>query len=199
MSDSESALMSGQTADADDAPTSMTVADLVDAVSDSVAGSVVGPLSARLDALESRLDTVAGRAQVDGLSERVDALSGAAVTQDDLATVSASLSSQMEQVTLQAGEIGPVLDEEVGPVIIELVGKFLEIWDGDGDGTSDVASLVSEIHADVQSLSSVLVHPFMTTPLSDFSVLEGLLLLLLLLQFVKFWISSLEDGFSWLR
>ena len=58
----------------------MTIEEFADVVS----GSVVGPLSERLDELESRLDTVAGRAQLDGLSERLDALSNAAVTREDL-------------------------------------------------------------------------------------------------------------------
>ena len=189
----ESALMGGQTVE--DAPTSMTVDDLVDAVSDSVAGSVVGPLSARLDALDSRLDTVAGRAQVDGLSERVDALSGAAVTRDDLS----SLSAQVEQATLQAGEIGPVLDEEIGPVLVELVGALFDLLDTDSDGSSDVVALVSDIRADVQSLSASLVHPALTTNFADYSVSECLLLFLLLFSVIKMWLSALEDGFSWLR
>lgn len=191
--DGESALMSGQTVA--DAPTSMTVEDLVDAVSDSVAVSVVAPLSARLDALEGRLDSVAGRAQVDGLSERVDALSGAAVTRDDLS----SLSAQVEQATLQAGEeLGPV-GEEIGSILITLVGDLVSSLDSDGDGSSDVVALVSDIRTDVQSLSASLVHPALTTNFADYSVSEGLLLFLLLFHVFKMWVSTLEDGFSWLR
>lgn len=189
----ESVLMDGQTVE--DAPTSMTVEDLVDAVSDSVAVSVVGPLSARLDALEGRFDSVAGRAQVDGLSERVDVLSGAAVTRDDLS----SLSAQVEQATLQAGEeLGPV-GEDVGSVLIALVGDLVSSLDSDGDGASDVVALVSDIRTDLQSLSASLVHPALTTNFADYSVSEALLLFLLLFHVFKMWISTLEDGFSWLR
>lgn len=180
---------------AESSPTSMTIDEFADVVS----GSVVGPLSERLDALESRLDAVAGRAQLDGLSERLDALSGSAATREDLQTASASLSAQMEEATLQAGELGPVLDEEIGPAVISLMGDLLELWDSDNDGASDLASVVAEIRTGVGEISGALAHPVMSTDFADYTVLEGLLLLLLLWQFVKLWLSALGEGFSWLR
>lgn len=166
---------------AEDAPTSMTVEELVGAVSDSVAGR----LSGRLDELEGRLDSVAGRLQVEGLAERLDG-------------VEASLSAQMEEAALQAGELGPVLDEEIGPAIIGLVGQLLDLVDGDGDGLSDVAPLVGEIQANVADVAGALVHPAMTTDFADYTVLEALLLLLVVGWFVRLWIGALKEGFSWL-
>lgn len=201
MLDDESAPMSGQTVEdgVSASPTFMTVEDLVSAVSDAVSDSVVVPLSARMDALEGRFDVVAGRSQLDGLSERVDALSGMAATKQDLQAVSASFSADLEQASLQAGELGPVLDDDVGTVIISLVGDLLELLDSDSDGASDVASAVSEIRTCVQDISGVLVHPAMSTDFADYTVLEAILLLSLLFALFKFWFSMLEGGFSWLR
>lgn len=182
----ESALMSGQFVDdvSTSSPTSMTVDELVDAVS----ASVVDSLSGRLDALEGRLDFVAGRAQLDGLSERVAALSGTAATKADLEQAT-------EQAVLQAGELGPVLDDEIGALLIGLV----DLLDSDGDGASDIASLVSDIQTSVQDVAGALSHPAMSTPFSDFTVLEALFLLSILFAFVKLWLVLLERGFSWLR
>lgn len=171
---------------AEGSPTSMTIEEFADVVS----GSVVGPLSERLDALESRLDAVAGRAQLDGLSERVDALSGS------VSSASASLSEkveQAEQAALMAGEeIGPVIGEEIGSTLITLFGQLLELADGDEDGASDVLT-------ELQGISDTLIHPAMTTNFADYTVLEALLLLLVVGLFIKSWQSALKDGFSWLR
>ena len=174
-----------------DDETSVTVEDLAE----SVSGSVIDSLSPRLDALEVKLDGFAGRLQVDGLSERLDALSGVTATREDVA----SLSAKVEEATLQAGELGPVLDEEIGPVIVELVGNLLELLDSDSDGASDLASVVEEIRTGVEDISGALVHPAMTTNFADYTVLEALLLLLVVGWFVKLWLSALKEGFSWLR
>lgn len=166
--------MGGQSAE--DAPTSMTMEDFTETVSGSVSGSI----SPRLDALEERLDGVAGRLQIEGLSERVDALS-----------------ARMEEARLQAGEL--VTMEEIGPAVIDLIGQLLDALDSDGDGASDVASMVSEIRAEVRDISGALVHPAMTTDFADYTVLEAVLLLLLVWKFIAFWLSSLKEAFSWLR
>lgn len=202
MPDDESALMGGQSVDDDGglivddvsmSPTSMTLDEFVDAVSASVSSE----LSARLDALECRFEAVAGRAQLDGLSERVDALSSSVATQEDLRTASASLSAGLEQATLQAGELVPIGEDDIGTVIA-IVGQLLDAFDSDGDGASDVSGLVSEIRTGVQDIAGVLVHPALDTPFADYTVLEALLLLLLFWQVIKFWVSRLEAGFSWL-
>ena len=41
-------------------------------------------------------------------------------------------------------------------------------------------------------------HPFLSTSFEDYTVTEGLLLLLLLLAFLSFCIKLLKEGFSWL-
>lgn len=171
----------------------MTAEGLIEAVSDSVSRNVTESLSARLDGLDARLDGVVGR---------VDELSGAvaeSVTKDELQAVSASLSEGIEQATLQAGEIGPVLTEEIGPVIIELVGGLLDALDSDGDGSSDVTALVTEIRRDVADVSATLLHPALTTPFTSYTVVEALLLLLVVGKFIDWWLRILRAGFSWMR
>ena len=156
----------------------MTAEELTNAVADSVVES----LSGRLDELEGRLDSVAGRLQVEGLSERLDGVQAA-----------------VEEAALQAGELVPVAEDEIGPVVVSLMGDLLELLDGDNDGASDVAPLVSEIRTGVRDLSGALVHPAMTTDFADYTVLEALLLLLVVGWFVEFWLSALKEAFSWLR
>ena len=53
--------------------------------------------------------------------------------------------------------------------------------------------------SDVDSVQQVLDHPFMTTSFQDYTVTEGLLLLLLLSVFVAACAKMLKEGFSWLR
>lgn len=172
---------------------SVTVEELTDAVSASVSASVAGMLenvSQRMDGLESGLQAV---------SAQVQAVSDSTATQSDLQAVSASLSASLEQAALQAGEVGPVLDEEIGPVLISLIGDLLGALDTDEDGASDVLSVVEEIRDGVQDISGALVHPAMSTPLSDYSVTEALLLLLILwLAVVKPCLAMLRGGFGWL-
>ena len=156
----------------------MTAEELTNAVADSVVES----LSGRLDELEGRLDSVAGRLQVEGLSERLDGVQAA-----------------VEEAALQAGELVPVAEDEIGPVVVSLMGDLLELLDGDNDGASDVAPLVSEIRTATRDLSGALVHPAMTTDFADYTVLEALLLLLVVGWFVEFWLSALKEAFSWLR
>lgn len=168
---------------------SVTIEEFADAVSDSVSVSVVGTLEGvtqRLDGLESGLQEV---------SDRVQVVSASMATREDLQAASASL----EEAALQAGEVGPVLDEEIGPVIITLIGDLLDAFDTDGDGASDVASVVTEIRQEVGDISATLVHPAMSTPFSDYSVTEALLLLLVLWELaIKPCLSMLRRGFGWL-
>lgn len=171
----------------------VTVEDLTDAVAASVSENMAGMLedvTQRLDGLEGGLQAV---------SAQVQAVSDSAATQSDLQAVSASLSASLEEATLQAGEIGPVLDEEIGTVIISFIGDLLEALDTDGDGVSDVASVVTEIREEVQDISGALVHPAMSTPFNDYSVTEALLLLLVFWELaVKPCLSMLRSGFGWL-
>lgn len=41
-------------------------------------------------------------------------------------------------------------------------------------------------------------RPFLTTPLNDYTVTEGLLLMILLVLFIKIVIGILKEGFWWL-
>ena len=78
-----------------------------------------------------------------------------------------------------------------------------------GDPTMDTALLLVDLldaltgeegmSADVDSVQQVLDHPFMTTSFQDYTVTEGLLLLLLLSVFVAACAKMLKEGFSWLR
>lgn len=189
--------MDGAEAALDGGQTVTTVDDLVGDVSEAVAGRMSGMfdgLSQRMDALEAGLDAVAGsaagRLQVEGLAERLDTVQAA----------QASLSAQVEEATLQAGEeIGPVIGEEIGPVIVQLIGNLLDFVDSDGDGASDVEALVEEIRANVADISVTLVHPAMTTNFADYTVTEALLLLGLMAWFVSQWIKILGSGFYWMK
>ena len=51
----------------------------------------------------------------------------------------------------------------------------------------------------MDSVQQVLDHPAMTTSFQDYTVTEGLLLLLLLGAFVAACARMLKEGFSWLR
>lgn len=53
--------------------------------------------------------------------------------------------------------------------------------------------------SDMDSVQQVLDHPAMTTSFQDYTVTEGLLLLLLLGAFVAACARMLKEGFSWLR
>ena len=52
--------------------------------------------------------------------------------------------------------------------------------------------------AETIETTAVLDHPFLTTDFSDYSVSEGLLLLLLLFAVISFCVKLLKGGFYWL-
>lgn len=176
-----------------DSQTVTTIDALTEAVADSVLERVspmFDGLSRRMDEVESVAGSAAGRLQVEGLAERLDG-------------VESSLSAEVRAIpdaTLQAGaELGPVIGEEIGPVIIDLIGQLLDLTDGDGDGSSDVLPLVSDIRESVQDISGALVHPALTTDFADYTVVEALLLLLVVGWFVRGWLRILGGGFFWLK
>ncbi len=55
-----------------------------------------------------------------------------------------------------------------------------------------------ETHRLLQAIEARLDHPMLTTPFQDYTVVEGLLLLVLLLAVVSLCIKMLKGGFSWL-
>ena len=52
--------------------------------------------------------------------------------------------------------------------------------------------------AETIEMTAVPDHPFLTTDFSDYSVSEGLLLLLLLFAVISFCVKLLKGGFYWL-
>ena len=63
---------------------------------------------------------------------------------------------------------------------------------GNDDSDSSVAQLLTEIKQEVAR------HPAMTTPFEDYTVVEGLLLLLFLSVFCSWLLRLVKGGFSWL-
>ena len=68
---------------------------------------------------------------------------------------------------------------------------------------SDSATSEESEQEYVESVQSseyqVSLHPFMTTDFEDYTVTEGLLLVIVLLLVVRFVANILKEGFSWLK
>lgn len=112
----------------------------------------------------------------------------------------------------QEGELlSPGTTPAMEPLEVETVGEPVT-----GDPTIDTALLlvdlldaltgeegmVSDVDGLQQTVSEIqqsLNHPLMTTSFQDYTVTEGLLLLLLLSAFVAACARMLKEGFSWLR
>lgn len=100
--------------------------------------------------------------------------------------------------------LSPGTTPAMEPEEVETVGEPVT-----GDPTIDTALLLVDLldaltgeegmSSDVDSVQQVLDHPFMTTSFRDYTVTEGLLLLLLLSAFVAACTKMLKEGFSWLR
>ena len=61
------------------------------------------------------------------------------------------------------------------------------------------SSMALDVFAEVSEVETVEVeHPFLTTSFEDYSVSEGLLLVIVLILVVKFCIDVLRRGFYWL-
>lgn len=94
-------------------------------------------------------------------------------------------SAPMEQQPLVEGDV------ETGDPAIDTALLFLDLFEqltGE-DGTV----------SDVDGIQEVVDHPLMTTSFQEYTVTEGLLLLLLLSLFVAACAKMLKEGFSWLR
>lgn len=67
------------------------------------------------------------------------------------------------------------------------------------EGTSPEEPLTEPVIEVIQVIEVTdLDRPFMTTSFDDYTVSEGLLLLLVLLVFLKWCAKLLKEGFSWL-
>lgn len=93
----------------------------------------------------------------------------------------------------------PVVDTAL--LLLDLVdaltgeGGLLDALLGEDGMTSDVDGLQET----VEDVRQMLDHPFLTTSFEDYSVTEGLLLLLLLYFFIAGCARILKEGVSWLR
>lgn len=86
--------------------------------------------------------------------------------------------AEQEDAAEEVPEASPSPEPTPGPV--EVVG------------TDETIQLLESIQEDVTP------HPFLSTPFDDYTVTEGLLLLILLLFFIVGCIKLLKEGFSWL-
>ena len=127
---------------------------------------------------------------MDGLFARLDSWFPAAVSAEtpatDVPVVEDAPLSETEPAAVEPEE--PVLD--------------LEVLDETGEETEDLPEVLSWEDVSLQLLTEihdVTVHPLLTTNFADYTVLEGLLLLLVLwLAIINPCIRMLKGGFSWL-
>lgn len=66
------------------------------------------------------------------------------------------------------------------------------------DGLIEVVGMDTALKR-LETIQKAVDHPLMTTPFDDYTVTEGLLLLLLLSVFVAACVKLLKGGFAWLR
>lgn len=106
----------------------------------------------------------------------------AAVTEEPAAVQVISVEELLERLTAEAPEEEPTEEEseEATPD------------DAEPSQADQAFQLLSEIREDVSS------RPFLTTPFSEYTVTEGLLLLLALGVFARWLVKLLKEGFSWL-
>lgn len=67
--------------------------------------------------------------------------------------------------------------------------------------TDDVVTLDAGTDTTTETMETVLVEvdrPFLTTPLDDYTVAEGLLLCILLVLLLKWLAGIIKEGFYWL-
>lgn len=101
-------------------------------------------------------------------------------------------SGSAESQTFAEGEIA------AGDSTIDTALLLLDLIDaltGEEGMSSDVDTLQDE----AGSIRQILDHPLMTTSFQDYTVTEGLLLLLLLSVFMAACAKMLKEGFAWLR
>ena len=96
-------------------------------------------------------------------------------------------SNPAEQAEVVTGE--PTVDTAM------LLLELLDALAGEEGMTDDVDG----IQETVEGIRQALEHPVMTTSFQDYTVTEGLLLLLLLSVFVAACAKMLKEGFAWLR
>lgn len=96
-------------------------------------------------------------------------------------------------------------EQEIIVLIEQFFQEYMEEHEGSVDltaieGKLDIANReLTNLGALVGEIRQDLDHPFFTTPFSDYSVVEGLLLLLVVfVAVIKPCINMVRRGFSWL-
>lgn len=115
---------------------------------------------------------------------------------DDVYSVSDSVSVVEEAPVVQAeADVGDIVDvPTVDDVIPGLIGDVLDAVVGISEGMENLGT----INQNVETIIQVLDHPALTTPFENYSVMEGLLLLLLVFGVVKACVNMIKGAFSWL-
>lgn len=138
----------------------------------------------------------------DELLDRLEARQAetAQAAQAAQAVRSSPMAAQVTGTTAtKSGELVPVDEGDVSLAVIEaLIQSLIDFFTQDGteDGTDVLTSVkdtVEEIAANVEP------HPLLDTPFEDYTVVEGLLLVLVLwLAVLNPCIKMIKGGFSWL-
>ena len=114
------------------------------------------------------------------------------------AVVSALDEREAQQAQLMEGEILLPGSEDIA-VIKQVVQNILSFFqEDDHDVLSDIREDVAGIREYVESQQQIESHPMMTTNFADYTVTEGLLLLILLLFVIEMCVRMVKGGFSWL-
>lgn len=114
---------------------------------------------------------------------------------DDVYSVSDSVSVIEAPVVQAEADVGDIVDvPTVDDVIPGLIGDVLDAVVGISEGMENLGT----INQNVETIIQVLDHPALTTPFENYSVMEGLLLLLLVLGVVKICVNMIKGAFSWL-
>ena len=114
------------------------------------------------------------------------------------AVVAALDERDAQQAQLMEGEILLPGSEDIA-VIKQVVQNILSFFqEDDHDVLSDIREDVAEIREYVGSQQQPESHPMMTTNFADYTVTEGLLLLIVLLWVIQICIRMVKGGFSWL-
>lgn len=92
-------------------------------------------------------------------------------------------------------ELGDIVGIEPEVNVADLVIDLIQEVTGIKDALADVKT----IRKDVGTVQKTVNHPLMTTSFGDYTVTEGLLLLILLFLFVSSCVKIVKGGFSWLR
>ena len=112
--------------------------------------------------------------------------------------VVSALDQREEEAQLMTGEEILIPGSEDILVIKEVVQSILSFFqEDDHDVLMDIRDDITDIREYLEQSDSDL-HPMMTTSFEDYTVTEGLLLLILLGLFIRFCFRMLKGGFSWL-